>query len=191
MIRAYANYAAKKSAGARAILPAGGYVAKIMTAKVKQNTWGDTLEVAFDIAEGECQGFFKHDYDSNTRDDRKWRGVMRLQVPSDQDDPKKDSWKKNVFENFTCCVQESNPGYEWDWDESGLKGKMIGVLFNNREWEMNGNTGWTTECRHAASVDDIRNGKFKVPKDRPLKKSAGTSSNAFTEIEDSDDEVPF
>lgn len=190
-MRPYNGYKAKKSTGAREILPAGGYVAKIMAAKEKQNPWGNTLEVAFDIAEGDYHGFFKRDYDNNTRDDRKWRGVMRLSTPSDQDDPERDSWKKTGFENFTACVEESNPGYEWDWNEAGLKGKMVGVLFNNREWEMNGNTGWTTECRYAASVDDIRDGRFKIPKDRPLKKNEGTASSGFSEIDDPDEEVPF
>jgi hypothetical protein len=90
-----------------------------------------------------------------------------------------------------ACIKESNSGYHWDWDEAKLKGKMVGVLFRNFEWEMNDNTGWSTECCTFTTVDDIRQGKFKMPKDKPLKNKPATTTNTadFTEI--TDDDLPF
>ena len=89
------------------------------------------------------------------------------------------------------CVEDGNPGYHWDWDESTLKGKTVGVLFRNREWEYNGKTGWSTECCALACVGDIRDGNFKMPKDKPLKEKA-VSSDGFAEVSSgSDDDLPF
>ncbi|MFR8011236.1 MAG: hypothetical protein ACLU8W_05690 [Clostridia bacterium] len=41
----------------REILPAGGYVAKILDAKEVEYSWGTVLLVSFDIAEGEHKDF--------------------------------------------------------------------------------------------------------------------------------------
>ena len=92
------------------------------------------------------------------------------------------------------CIEESNAGYTWEWDERTLKGKIVGVLFRNREWEMDTDqgykTGWTTECCTFITADDVRNDKFKMPKDKPLpeKKAAST----FKELgSDDDGDLPF
>ena len=53
---------------------------------------------------------------------------------------------------------------------------MTGVLFRNEEWEYNGNTGWSTRCCAFAAVGDIRDGKFKIPKDKPLKNKTQTTA---------------
>jgi hypothetical protein len=70
---------------------------------------------------------------------------------------------------------------------------MVGVVFRNFEWETDtGATGWSTECGTFVSVDDIKNGKFKPMKDRPLKKKSTESTPAatdFTPVDDSD--LPF
>lgn len=172
----------------REILPAGGYVAKIMDAQEAGYDWGSVLLISFDIAEGEHQGFFAADYRSQTGEDKKWRGTLRLRIPKD-DGSEQDEWSKRSFGNAMWAIEESNAGYRWGWEEATLKGKMVGVLFRNREWEMNGNTGWTTECCAFDSVESIRSGKFKMPKDKPLKNSAGSSS--FATVPVSDDDLPF
>lgn len=191
MIKHFNGYEAKKSGSAREILPAGGYVAKIVSAKVDETQYGDRLIIAFDIAEGDYREFFKRDFDGNQNEDKKWRGVYRLSIPAD-DGSEKDEWKKKSFNNFTACVQESNDGYVWNWDEKTLKDKFIGVLFRNKEWEINGKTGWTTEASHITDAESIRKGKFKVPKDKPLANS--NSNNAsFKPVDEGeeDGELPF
>jgi hypothetical protein len=90
------------------------------------------------------------------------------------------------------AIEQSNPGYTWDWDEKKLKGKKIGVIYRNREWEYNGNTGWTTEAGGSESVENIRAGKFKMLKDKPLKnKSASSASATDYEEAGSEEELPF
>lgn len=186
-MRAFKGYEAKKQGGAREILPAGGYVAKILNAEEKRYDWGDVLLISFDISEGEHSGFFNKDYQENTNEDKKWRGTYRLNIPKD-DGSEKDGWTKNAFGGAMWAIEESNQGYTWNWDEKSLKGKTVGVLFRNKEWEMNGNTGWTTECCKLESADDIRNGKFRMPKDKPLKNKQSNASDFVPNVEVDDGE---
>ena len=188
MIKSYNGFEAKTST-TREILPAGGYVAKIVSAKVESTEWGDKLIVAFDIDEGDYRGFFKQDFDSNPNEDKKWRGTLRLSIPAD-DGSETDNWKKRSFNNFAGALEDSNDGYTWDWNEAKLKGKIFGVLFRNKEWEINGRTGWTTEACSSTSASAIRDGKFKTPKDKPLAIKPAPAASNFSDAED-DGEVPF
>lgn len=186
-MRPFNGYKPQKQGGAREILPAGGYVAKILNAEEKRYTWGDVLLISFDIAEGEHTGFFSKDYQENSNEDKKWRGTYRLPIPKD-DGSERDGWTKNTFGGAMWAIEESNSGYAWNWDEKTLKGKTVGVLFRNKEWEMNGNTGWTTECCKLESADDIRNGKFRMPKDKPLKNKQSNASDFVPNVEVDDGE---
>lgn len=181
----------KRNSGSGEPLPAGGYVAKIMNAEVKEYSWGEVLVISFDIAEGEYKDFFANQYKANTNEDKKWKGNFRITVP--QESNAYFASQKRMFGNAIACIEESNAGYHWNWDETTLKNKLVGVLFRNFEWEMNGNTGWSTECCTLTSVDDIRNNKFKMPKDKPLKNKPATTTNTadFTEIDEADSDLPF
>ena len=188
MIKKYNDFEAKVTTS-REIIPAGGYVASIISAKVESTEWGDKLIVAFDIAEGDYRGFFKKDFDANQNEDKKWRGTLRLSIPED-DGSEKAAWKKRSMNHFAGALEESNDGYAWDWNEAKLKGKLFGVLFRNKEWEMSGRTGWTTEACATTSAKAIRDGKFKVPKDKPLNNSPAPAAPAYNEAEDTGD-LPF
>ena len=96
--------------------------------------------------------------------------------------------------NVIWAIEKSNPGYHCDWNENALKGKMVGVLFRNREWEIDGKTGMTTEACTFVSVDDIRTNNFKTPKPKMLNKVASQTVNNsnFTVIDDGDlCDLPF
>lgn len=188
-MKKYSDVKAERSAGGRETLPAGGYVCNILSARVESGEWGDTLVVAHDVAEGEYAGLFKRDYDNNTRDDKKWRGTFRLRLPKD-DGSEQDGWKKKSLGNFIWALEESNPGFTFDWDEKKLKGKKIGLLYRNKEWAFQDRTGWTTEAISADSIDNIRNGKFKIPKDKPLPVKE-VAPPAFTDEGDDDGDLPF
>lgn len=199
-MKRYEGYEAKKAEPAAAALPAGGYVAKIMKAEVTEYDWGDVLVISFDIAEGDYKGYFANRWkaDENSEYDRKWKGVYRLNIPSDKS-RYPDSDKRN-FNNAMWSIENSNPKYKWNWEEETLKGKLIGVLFRNREWEMDGKTGWTTECSYVTSIGDIRGGTFTVPKDKPLKNKSESAATTTASVQEkakeladiiSDDELPF
>ena len=190
MIKKYTDFKAEKSSSPREILPAGGYVGKIMSAKVESFEWGDVLVMAYDITEGEYAGFFQRDFANNTNEDKKWRGTLRMNIPTDSAN-QQNEWRKRAFNNLIACLEESNPGFHWDWDESKLKGKALGILVREREWEMGGNTGWTTEASGASSVDAIREGKFRIPKPRFLKAKTEAAAPAFNQQAADDSDLPF
>lgn len=178
----------EKPSGGRETLPAGGYVCNILSARVESGDWGDTLVIAHDVCEGEYKDIFKRDYENNPREDKKWRGTFRLKLPKD-DGTEQDGWKKRSLSNFLWAIEQSNPGFAFNWDEKTLKGKKIGLLYRNKEWEYNGNRGWTTEAAGTESIDNIREGKFRALKDKPLA-TKPVEQPVFTEEAD-DGELPF
>lgn len=191
MITKYNNFKSEKMSGPREILPAGGYVGKIMSTRVEDYNWGSVLILAYDIIEGEYAGFWKRDFDNNPNEDKKWRGTLRMTIPDDSGTTE-NGWRQRAFNNMVACFEDSNSGFHWDWDEQKLKGKAVGILVREREWEMNGNTGWTTEASSVTTVDAIRNGKFRIPKPKKLQNHAETAEApaAYASVEDVG-ELPF
>lgn len=177
MIRKY-NGAKAERKTSREPIPAGGYVAKILNAEVQNRSFGDMLVLSFDVCEGEMSGFFRRDYAANTNEDKKWRGTYRMNIPKD-DGSQKDEWSKQTMNNAIWAIEGSNIGFTWDWNETALKGKLVGVLFRDKQWEYNGKEGWTTECCALDSVENIRAGNFKTPKPKALQKEKTAEKTAF------------
>lgn len=189
-MKPFSGFEAKKSAAGRAHLPAGGYVVKILNAEEVENAWGRSLVLSFDVAEGEHAGFFQADYQDNPNENRKWRGNYRLRIPKD-DGSKEDGWAKRTFGNVIWAFEESNPEYHWNWDENTLTGKTVGMLFRDKEWEMETaqgyRTGWTTEACAVCAAQDVRDQKFTMPKAKPLANSAVNAKAAdFAPLTDAD-----
>lgn len=61
-----------------------------------------------------------------------------------EDGTEKDGWTASALKALIAAVEESNPGFHFDWDEKKLKDKVAGCLFRSEEWAFNGRTGWTT-----------------------------------------------
>lgn len=177
------NWEQVKAASDRQQLPKGGYVCRIMNSEIKtyNGTKGtfERLEISIDVAEGEFKDFYAADYRGQNQENKKWRGVLRLYVPKD-DGSDMDEWNKSKLKAATNAVEDSNQGYHWDWNEAGLKGKLVGCLIRNEEWEYNGRTGWNTKPFKFVPVSDIKNGKFEIPKDKPLNKKTSDSDDSET-----------
>ena len=185
------SFEKKRTSNFKGLEP-GGYVCKILSAEVVNYSWGEVLKIDFDIAEGEFMDYFIEQYNRNTNEDRKWPGSIRVTVPDEGNQYYEGQKKK--FGNMIACIEESNPGYSWDWNEAGLKDKMVGLVFGNEEYSYNGYSGWKAKPQLFVSVDDIYNNNFKVPKDKPLK-NGGTSyaetPAGFEAITDTTEELPF
>lgn len=205
-MKKYAGYEAKAVVGGSDPLPAGGYIVKIISAKEEpwKNGGGSSLVISFDVSEGEYSGFFAEQFKSNTSEDKKWKGNLRVAIPDENSDYF-DSQRK-TFNSTIGAIEESNSGYHLDWgpvekgDWSQLKGKQAGVLYRNKEWEYKGDTGWTTEAAYFATTDYIHSGNVKIPKDKPLKNkqpvsasgfAVSGSSGGFAEITGEDSNLPF
>lgn len=177
------NWDQVKAASDRQQLPKGGYVCRIMNSEIKtyNGTKGtfDCLEISIDVSEGEFKDFYAANYRGQNQENKKWRGVLRLYVPND-DGSDMDEWNKSKLKAATNAVEDSNQGYHWDWNEAGLKGKLVGCLIRNEEWEYNGRTGWNTKPFKFVPVSDIKNGKFEIPKDKPLNKKTSDSDDSET-----------
>lgn len=152
------------------------------------------LVIAFDITEGDYTGYYKKRFSKDTSEDKKWKGVIRINVPK-SDGSEQDGWTIRRFNTTLVNIEESNPGYLWDNDLSKLKDKLIGMVYRNKEWEMNGNTGWFSEPYSIIKVEDARAGKFRKPQDKPLDKKNTAPALASTEFvpipENIDEEIPF
>lgn len=180
-------------------LPAGGYVAKILKAECIGEAPNERLVLSFDIFEGQYKDFFADQYRNNRNEDRKWKGTFTIWLPK-ENGTDKDEWTKKTFNSSMWAIEDSNAGYHFNWDETTLKGKTVGVLFRNKEWAMNGRTGWTTECGELESVTNVREGKFKMPKDKPLPQksdaqnafASGGEYPSFVEVNGAlDEDLPF
>lgn len=170
-------------------LPPGGYVLKILDTKVATYTWGDVLIVRFDIAEGDQAGFYQKNFDTQTQEDKKWKGTFRVNLPKD-DGTEQDNWTLRSLKTNMLAIEDSNDGYTWDWDETRLKDKFVGGLFGNIEYSFNGRKGFYTGCRKFVSAEKIRKGDFKIPEDKLLKKDNDSSiPDGFEAV--TDESIPF
>ena len=172
-------------------LPIGGYVLKIIKTKIESYSWGQVLILAFDIAEGEYTGFYQKNFDAQ-QNDKKWKGTHRINLPKN-DGSEKDEWSIKTLKSRMTAVEASNDGYVWNWDENSLVGKLVGGLFGNKEYEVDGKRGFYTDCRAFCSVERIRTGNFTIPSDKLLNSNTNTANTALPEGFQAitDDDIPF
>lgn len=201
-MRKYRGWDNVKAAAEFEQLPPGGYICRIMGAEVKayKRRDGGTFEqlhISIDIAEGDFKDHYANEYRSQNTEDKRWKGVLRLYLPDENgSDRDREDRTASILKAAIEAIEESNTGYHWDWDERKLKGKQIGVLFRSEEWEYNGKTGWKTQPFKLIDVARIREGKFKVPKEKPRKKEQEKAISADDFLDNggeiiSDSDLPF
>lgn len=187
------NWENIKASGDFESLPGGGQICKIMGAKEKsnKNTNGTHLELMLEIAEGEYKGFFERDYRAQSGEEKYWRGIINQNIPNETSE--KYDMQCGFFKRFTDAIEESNSGYHWDWNEAGLKGKLCGCVFGEKERESKRGTIYmATYANEIVPVADIKSGKFKVPDIKKLDtKKQSSSAKGFAELQNSDEELPF
>ena len=193
-MKAFANYDKVQAASENTKLPVGGYEIMILDANIQEYTWGEILEIKFDIFEGDYKYFFTNQYNSSSvpKEDRKYKGTYRINVPKD-DGTDLDEWTKRKFKRDIEAVELSNPGFKWDWDEKKLIKKRVGAIFFEKEYEYNGSRGMYTACHSFKDAAKIRSGEFTIPKPKMLIESSA-ASNPFAVSSDtdiSDDDLPF
>lgn len=194
-MKALKGYNEAKTYSERKTLPLGSYAAKILGVKFEAATKegnSDMIKLRFDLTDGEFKGFYQQDYDNNTSDDKKWRGTITLWVPK-EDGSERDGWTLRAFKTAMTNIEASNPGYVWDWDESKLVGKVCGINYHEKEWEMNGKTGMAVVPHSIIALDQV--GKVKPGKAKYLNGSAPKTSagnDDFVNVpEGVSDEIPF
>lgn len=178
----YKGFEAKKTGGFVELPPKGCYVAEIKKAEEVEMNGKTLIEITLDI----CEGEYKDRYADVWRDqdekfgNAKFKGIFRLNPPADDDE----DWKRRAFEGNLWCVQQSNEGYAWDWDEKKLKGKKVGINVRNRLYTYNNQDRSTTEICQFETVEDVRSGKAKPRPDRDQreKHEESTDGKEFTDV---------
>lgn len=195
MIRRFNDYEQTKSYKDFEQLPKGGYVLVIKKAEICENSVGQYVKIMCDIAEGDYKGFYTNEYLGQQKEDRKWHCNYLLNVPKD-DGSEKDGWTKRRFKTVTEALEESNPGYHFDWDERKFRGKLVGGLFNEREYETNdGKVRRATNLAKLCAVEQIRSGNYRIPDDKllsgPVPPQAPADTGWMNIPDGIDSELPF
>ena len=161
----------------------GAYICGIYKAEDVSDK--EYLKITYDIVDGEFKGYYEEMRKNNP--DWGWAGAYVK------------SYKESalpMFKRFCTAVSRSNGKFVFDGgkvnhDEKTLKGKKVGLLYRNKEWEYNDRHGWTTEAAGSDSIDNIREGKFRLLKDKPLKDKP-VAVPVFTDVTDEDEgDLPF
>ena len=171
--------------------PAGLYIGQIMAVRVVDadgvKTFRDWLEVMLEITEGDYKGRFTAVYNDQKErfgaENTRYRGTFRIAIPSGKED--EEEWVRRSFEGNLWCVEQSNPGYHWDWDENKLTGKKIGINLRTRLYTYNDKDKETVEVARFETLDDVKSGKAKPAKVRDQRKHDDTPSfdtSTFTEV---------
>lgn len=171
--------------------PAGVYIGQIMAVRVVDadgvKTFRDWLEVMLEITEGDYKGRFTAVYNDQKErfgaENTRYRGTFRIAIPSGKED--EEEWVRRSFEGNLWCVEQSNPGYHWDWDENKLTGKKIGINLRTRLYTYNDKDKETVEVARFETIDDVKTGKAKPAKVRDQRKHDDTPSfdtSTFTEV---------
>ena len=152
-------------------LPAGGYVIRIQSAKddhPQGATENSMLRITYDIAEGPEAGRYMNEPAENDYRHQFIRSYKEKAL--------------GMFKAFTNALEESNPGYKWDWKEQALTGKILGVVIGYEEYEANdGNIKERQRIASCISADRVRKGDFKVPELKKLESSSRPTPSGIPE----------
>ena len=174
------------------ILPAGGYICKILNAEETESRSGKPmLKVSFDIDEGEYKGYFRDLFKGwkESSDDPatvKWpfTGTKWVMFYNSEGKTNRD------FKSF-CTALEDSGTKVWindTFDVNGLRGATLGLIFRREEHEYNNARSWRTVPVGFRSVKTIEDGNYNVPEDKPLPEPVLTETDSFTAL---DEDLPF
>lgn len=174
------------------ILPAGGYICKILNAEETESRNGKPmLKVSFDIDEGEFKGYFRDlfkGWKENSDDPAtvKWpfTGTKWVMFYNSEGKTNRD------FKSF-CTALEDSGTKVWindTFDVNGLRGATLGMIFRREEHEYNNARSWRTVPVGFRSVKTIEEGNFNVPEDKPLPEPVLTETDSFSAL---DEDLPF
>ena len=188
----YAN--ARAFTGENERLAVGGHVCIIRAARCEISRSGkEMLVLYFDINEGsEFDGFYKRRFDRMKagNSEAKWPGVYYAVSTNDDGDT------SPMFKGLITCIEDSNDGYKWNWNETSLNGKHVGFNFGEEEYEhrASGEIRTSVKPMFPATVARVREGLIppaikRLNKSGKPNASALAQNKAFSQVDD--DELPF
>lgn len=169
------------------VLEPGAYKCKILKAEeLKASNGKEYIKISFDIVEGEKTDFYKKRYQADTRENKKWGGVLVVFVKDIEDKTNR------YFKTLITSAEASNTNFTFDWSNPEcLKDKKIGIVFREEEFEdLEGNIRTATKPFRACVYDKTEEAKIPNKKGLPQK---GDSFEDFVNnnTNTSGDDLPF
>ena len=139
----------------------GGHkgIVKKVEEYTSQATGNTSLKVEVDTAKDDKQPeFFQKQYNENTNMDKKWSTGATKYVSLKQDDN-----CIKMLKAFITAVENSNPGFKYDWDKDTdqLVGKKVGLIFGLEEYTNDkGETKTASKLTNFRSIDKVAEAKI-------------------------------
>lgn len=157
-------------------LTPNGYIVKIL--KVEDHPEKEYLKIYFDIVKGDDKGYFKKQYDGDTRKERKWPNAGTF-IRSYKDSA------ASMFKGFTNAVEKSNKGYQWNFDEKTLVNKVVGLIIADEQYQnQKGQVRVRNYVAAVRSVETIEKGEYEIPALKELTTTKATTAPANDPIPD-------
>jgi len=151
----------------------GGHIVKIISAKEYTGISGNTsLQICVDIdGNDEQKGYFKKQYDANQNKEKRWANGATKYISLKEDDK-----CVAMFKGFITTVENSNPNFKWNFDESKLVGLKLVAVFGQEEYLNDKNeVKLSTKITQFRSLDKLK--EVKIPKIKKL-------DNTFVDYEE-------
>lgn len=169
------NEAAAQRPGEFQGIEPGNYCGVILNAAEGETQNGSPfIEFAVDILDGKYARYYQKDYNAQKPIDgvKKWRGTVRYFTTE-----KALGMLKGAFES----IEESNPGYKWDWNEATLKGKKVGLRIRREQYEASDHTlKFATKPYAFCAIQKVISGEMPEPADRLLDTSKIGTGRGYT-----------
>ena len=176
-------------------LELGGHVCIIK--KVEETTsksGNQMIKIMLDTDRSDKQpNYYTNKWNSDTRSDKKW-GCTVYQLVFN-----KDSSTSRGFKTFIDMVEQSNPGFKVVWGDNFANcftNKLVGGVFGREEYlNSYGESKFAIKCMSFRTVQDVREDKVEVPKDKLLAPATdynNSYNSGFDDVAPIDDgDMPF
>lgn len=163
-------------------LKPSGYVCKIL--KVEDYPDKEYLKIYFDVNGGEDKGYFKSQFEKDTRKERKWPNAGTF-IRSYKDSA------ASMFKGFINAIEKSNKGYQWNFDEKTLVNKVVGLIIADEQYQnQKGQVRVRNYVAAVRSVETIEKGEYEIPALKELTTTKATTAPANDPIPDFGDVFP-
>lgn len=157
-------------------LKPSGYICKIL--KVEDHPDKEYLKIYFDVNGGEDKGYFKSQFEKDTRKERKWPNAGTF-IRSYKDSA------ASMFKGFINAIEKSNKGYQWNFDEKTLVNKVVGLIIADEQYQnQKGQVRVRNYVAAVRSVETIEKGEYEIPALKELTTTKSTTAPANDPIPD-------
>lgn len=184
-------------------LELGGHEIVIKSAREYTGFTGNTsLQICVDIAGSDKQkGFFQKQFDENNNSDKKWPAGATKYISLKDDDK-----CVAMFKGFITTLENSNPSFKWNFDETKLIGLKLAGVFGLEEYDNGkGETKTATKLTQFRSLDKLK--EIRIPRVKTLSgqfidyeeyinsknhiSAVKTAQDIFNNVDIVDEDTPF